>query len=95
MAVTQSQNINLIVDQGTDFSKNLTVTTDSSTLTATFTASIVTAASGIYKLQLTDTVTKSISAGRYVYDVMITLADSTVEVVQKGIVTVNPRVTQL
>ena len=50
---------------------------------------------GIYKLQLTDTVTKNISAGRYVYDVMITLADSTVEVVQKGIVTVNPRVTQL
>ena len=31
MAVTQSQNINLIVDQGTDFSKNLTVTTDGST----------------------------------------------------------------
>ena len=42
-----------------------------------------------------DTVTKNISAGRYVYDVMITLADSTIEVVQKGIVTVNPRVTQL
>ena len=116
MAVTQSQNINLVIDQGADFSKNLTVTTDgstaydisgrtfnaqmrpsydSSTLTATFTASIVTAASGIYKLQLTDTVTKSISAGRYVYDVMITLADSTIEVVQKGIITVNPRVTQL
>jgi len=116
MAVTQSQNINLIVDQGTDFSKNLTVTTDgstaydisgltfngqirpsyeSSTLTATFTASIVTAASGIYKLQLADTVTKNISAGRYVYDVMITLSDSTIEVVQKGIITVNPRVTQL
>ena len=70
MAVTQSQNINLVVDQGADFSKNLTVTTDgstaydisgrtfnaqmrpsydSSTLTATFTASIVTATSGIYK----------------------------------------------
>ena len=116
MAVTQKTAENFTIDQGADFSNNLTVTTDGSTaydisgrtfnaqmrpsydssiLTATFTASIVTAASGIYKLQLTDTVTKSISAGRYVYDVMITLADSTVEVVQKGIVTVNPRVTQL
>ena len=28
MAVTQSQNINLVIDQGADFSKNLTVTTD-------------------------------------------------------------------
>ena len=87
MAVTQNTSINLVVDQGTDFSKNLTVTTDgstaydisgltfngqirpsydSSTLTATFTISIVTAASGIYKLQLADTVTKDISSGRYV-----------------------------
>ena len=116
MAVTQNTSINLVVDQGADFSKNLTVTTDgstaydisgltfngqirpsydSSTLTATFTISIVTAASGIYKLQLADTVTKDISSGRYVYDVMMTLADSTVEVVHKGILTVNPRVTQL
>tara|TARA_B110000285_G_scaffold98998_1_gene112832 strand:- start:521 stop:871 length:351 start_codon:yes stop_codon:yes gene_type:complete len=116
MAVVQSQSINIVIDQGADFSKNLTVTTDgstaydisgltftgqirpsyeSSTLTATFTASIVTAASGIYKITLTDTVTKNISAGRYVYDVMMTLTDSTIEVVQKGIITVNPRVTQL
>ena len=28
MAVTQSQNINLVIDQGADFSKNLTVTID-------------------------------------------------------------------
>ena len=116
MAVTQNTSINLVVDQGTDFSKNLTVTTDgstaydissrtfraqmrpsysSSTLTAEFTTAIVTASSGIYKLSLTDTQTKAIDAGRYVYDVMITLADSTIEVVHKGILTVNPRVTQL
>ena len=116
MAVTQNTSINLVVDQGADFSGNLTVTTDgstaydisnltfrahvrpsysSSTLTAEFTTAIVTATSGIYKLSLTDVQTKAIDAGRYVYDVMITLADSTVEVVQKGIVTVNPRVTQL
>ena len=116
MAVTQNTSINLVVDQGADFSKNLTVTTDgstaydissrtfraqmrpsysSSTLTAEFTTAIVTATSGIYKLSLTDVQTKAIDAGRYVYDVMMTLADSTIEVVHKGILTVNPRVTQL
>ena len=59
-----------------------------------FTTSIVTAASGIYKLQLSDVQTKAISSGRYVYDVMITLADSTIEVVHSGIITVNPRATK-
>ena len=115
MAVTQNTSINLVVDQGADFSKNLTVTTDgstaydissrtfraqmrpsysSSTLTAEFTTAIVTASSGIYKLSLTDIQTKAISSGRYVYDVMITLADSTIEVVHSGIITVNPRATK-
>ena len=96
MAVTQNTSINLVVDQGADFSKNLTVTTDgstaydisgltfngqirpsydSSTLTATFTISIVTAASGIYKLQL-QTQLLNISSNRYVYDVIMTLIDS-------------------
>ena len=37
---------------------------------------------------------KAIDAGRYVYDVMITLADSTIEVVHSGIITVNPRATK-
>ena len=80
---------------GLTFNGQIRPSYDSSTLTATFTISIVTAASGIYKLQLADTVTKDISSGRYVYDVMMTLADSTIEVVHKGILTVNPRVTQL
>ena len=115
MAVTQNTSINLVVDQGADFSKNLTVfferktaydissrtfrahmrpSYSSSTLTAEFTTAIVTATSGIYKLSLTDTQTKAISSGRYVYDVMITLADSTIEVVHSGIITVNPRATK-
>ena len=115
MAVTQNTSTNLVIDQGTDFSKNLTVTTDgstaydissrtfraqmrpsysSSTLTAEFTTAIVTATSGIYKLSLTDAQTKAISSGRYVYDVMITLSDSTIEVVHSGIITVNPRATK-
>jgi len=66
----------------------------SSTLTAEFTTALVTATSGIYSLTLSDTQTKAISSGRYVYDVMLTLADSTVEVVHSGIVTVNPRATK-
>ena len=115
MAVTQNTSINLVVDQGADFSKNLTVTTDgstaydisgltfngqvrpsydSSTLTATFTISIVTAASGIYKLQLTDTVTKNISAGRYVYDVKLTTSGGTVTKAVEGAALVRAGVTR-
>ena len=115
MAVTQNTSINLVVDQGADFSKNLTVTTDgstaydisgltfrahmrpsysSSTLTAEFTTAIVTAASGIYKLSLSDTQTKAIDAGRYVYDVEVTrTSDSVVTRVIEGIITVRPNVT--
>ncbi len=61
---------------------------------AEFTTAIVTASSGIYKLSLTDTQTKAIDAGIYVNDVMITLVDSTIEVVHSGIITVNPRATK-
>ena len=115
MDVVQNTSTNLVVDQGADFSKKLTVTTngstayditgltfraqmrpsyESSTLTAEFTTAIVTAASGIYSVSLTDTQTKAISSGRYVYDVMLTLSDSTIEVVHSGIITVNPRATK-
>ncbi len=115
MAVTQKTAVNFSIDQGADFSKEFTVTTDGSTAydisgltlqsqmrksydsssaTATFTASVVTGSSGIYKLVLSNSTTAGITAGRYVYDVMITLADSTIEVVHSGIVTVNPRATK-
>ena len=43
---------------------------DSSSAT-TFTASVVTGSSGIYKLVLSETTTASIEAGRYVYDVLV------------------------
>ena len=56
---------------------------------AAFTASVVTGSSGIYKLVLSNSTT-AISAGRYVYDVELILADSTIEKVHYGIVTVNP-----
>ena len=75
MAVTQKTAVNFSIDQGADFSKNFTVTTDGSTAydisdltlqaqmrksydsssaTATFTASVVTGSSGIYKLVLSN-----------------------------------------
>ena len=112
MAVTQKTAVNFSIDQGADFSKNFTVTTDGSTAydisdltlqaqmrksydsssatTATFTASVVTGSSGIYKLVLSNSTTADITAGRYVYDVELILADSTIEKVHYGIVTANP-----
>jgi len=68
---------------------------DSSTVAATFTASVVTGASGIYKLVLTEPVTQGISSGRYVYDVELILSDSTIEKVHYGVVTVHPEVTKI
>jgi hypothetical protein len=56
---------------------------------------VVTGASGIYKLVLSETTTASITAGRYVYDVELTLSDSTVEKVHYGVVTVHPEVTKI
>ena len=67
---------------------------DSSSAT-TFTASVVTGSSGIYKLVLSETTTASIASGRYVYDVELTLSDSTVEKVHYGVVTVHPEVTKI
>ena len=116
MAVTQKTAVNCWIDQGADFSKNFTVTTDGSTAydisdltlqaqmrksfdsssaAATFTASVVTGSSGIYKLVLSNSTTADISAGRYVYDVELILADSTIEKVHYGIVTVNPEATKV
>ena len=116
MAVTQKTAINFSIDQGADFSKNFTVTTDGSTAydisdltlqaqmrksfdsssaAATFTASVVTGSSGIYNLVLSNSTTADISAGRYVYDVELILADSTIEKVHYGIVTVNTEATKV
>ena len=116
MAVTQKTAINFSIDQGADFSKEFTVTTDGSTAydisgltlqsqmrksydsssaTATFTASVVTGSSGIYKLVLSNSTSASITAGRYVYDVELILADSTIEKVHYGLITVNPEATKV
>ena len=116
MAGTQKTAINFSIDQGADFTKNFTITTDGSTAydisdltlqaqmrksydsssaAATFTASVVTGSSGIYKLVLSNSTTAGITAGRYVYDVELILSDSTIEKVQYGIVTVNPEATKV
>ena len=113
MAVTQKTAENFSIDQGADFSKNFTVTTDGSTAydisdltlqaqmrksydsSATFTATVVTGSSGIYKLVLSNSTTASITSGRYVYDVELILADSTIEKVHHGIITVHPEATKI
>jgi len=115
MAVTARTAENFSIDQGADFSRTLTVTTDGSTAydisgltltgqmrksfasdnsSATFTTSLVSATDGTYKIQLDNDTTSNLDDGRYVYDVEITLADSTVEKVHYGIITVNPQATK-
>ncbi len=68
---------------------------DSSSASATFTCTLVTATSGIYKLTLSEPTTTQITPGRYVYDVELILADSTIEKVHYGVITVHPEVTKL
>ena len=115
MATTARTAENFSIDQGADFSRTLTVTTDGSTAfdisgrtftgqmrksftsdssSATFTISIVSGSDGTYKIQLDNDTTTSLDDGRYVYDIEILLADSTVEKVHYGIITVNPQATK-
>jgi hypothetical protein len=110
MAVTRKEIINFEIDQGCDFSKTFTVTAydisgltitskmrktyESSSAAATFTTSIVSGSSGTYKLTLANSLTAGLSAGRYVYDVELTLDDTTIERVQQGIITVSPQATK-
>jgi len=116
MAVTQKTAVNFSIDQGADFSKTFTVTTDgttaydisgltlqaqmrksydSSSATATFTATVVSGSDGTYKLTLSNSTTADITSGRYVYDVELILADSTIEKVHYGLITVHPEATKI
>ena len=116
MAVTQKTAENFSIDQGADFSKTFTVTTDGSTAydisgltlqaqmrksydsssaTATFTATVVSGSAGTYKLTLSNSTTANITSGRYVYDVELILADSTIEKVHYGLITVHPEATKI
>lgn len=60
-----------------------------------FSASIYQAASGKVRLQLTDTQSAAIPAGRWLYDVEITSPSGTKTRVVEGIVTVSPQITQI
>ena len=60
-----------------------------------FTASIFDAVNGKIRLQLTDSDSADIPAGRWLYDVEITSAGGTKTRVVEGIVTVNPQITQV
>jgi hypothetical protein len=60
-----------------------------------FSASVYQAASGKVRLQLTDTQSAAIPAGRWLYDVEITSPSGTKTRVVEGIVTVSPQITQI
>ena len=67
----------------------------SSTLTASFTGSLVTAASGILKVELTNTTTAAMSPGKYYYDVEIyTSNNAIVQRLIQGTATVRAEVTR-
>ena len=59
-----------------------------------FSASVYQAATGKVRLQLTDTQSAAIPAGRWLYDVEITSPSGTKTRVVEGIVTVSPQITQ-
>ena len=106
----------LVIDQGSDFAIDLTITEGgsaknltgyagraqmrsthaSSSVSATFTCSIVGADSnGILKMELSSSTTTSLTAGRYVYDLEIhTGSDAIVKRLIQGNVTINPEVTR-
>tara|TARA_B100001094_G_C18098311_1_gene754277 strand:+ start:685 stop:1023 length:339 start_codon:yes stop_codon:yes gene_type:complete len=105
----------LVVDQGSDFAIDLTITEGgsaknltgysgraqmrsthaSSSVTATFTCSVLNASAGTMKMELSSSTTAGISAGRYVYDLEIfTSSDAVVKRLIQGNVTINPEVTR-
>ena len=61
----------------------------------TFTSSVYDAVNGKIRLQLTDSQSEAIPAGRWLYDVEITSPSGTKTRVIEGIVTVNPQITKI
>ncbi len=106
----------LVIDQGSDFAIDLTITEGgsaknltgysgraqmrsthaSSTVTATFTCSVVgSAADGVMKMEMPAATTAGIAAGRYVYDLeLYTGSNAIVKRLIEGTVTINPEVTR-
>tara|TARA_Y100001949_G_scaffold22965_1_gene16366 strand:- start:426 stop:761 length:336 start_codon:yes stop_codon:yes gene_type:complete len=108
--------LNQEIDQGSTFSKQITVyETDGSTIQnltgytaasqirknytstayTTILATIQTpATNGVIVMSLTAVQTAALKSGRYVYDLQITAADTTVTRVLEGIITIKPEVTK-
>ena len=108
--------LNQEIDQGSTFSKQITVyETDGTTIQnltgysaasqirknytstayTTILATIQTpATNGVIVMSLTAVQTAALKSGRYVYDLQITAADTTVIRVIEGIITIKPEVTR-
>ena len=108
--------LNQEIDQGSTFSKQITVyETDGTTIQnltgytaasqirknytstayTTILATIQTpATNGVIVMSLTAVQTAALKSGRYVYDLQITAADTTVTRVLEGIITIKPEVTK-
>ena len=98
---TYSKSITVYENDGTTI-QNLTGYTAASQLRKNYTstayttinATINTPTNGIIVMSLTAVQTAALKSGRYVYDLQITAADSTVTRVIEGVITIRPEVTK-
>ena len=105
----------LVIDQGSDFSIDLTVTEDgsaknlsgysaraqmrstktASSVAGSFTCSIVNASAGTLKMELSNSTSSGMTAGRYFYDLEVfTSGNAIVKRLIEGTVTLNQEVTR-
>ena len=99
---TYSKSITVYENDGTTI-QNLTGYTAASQLRKNYTSTAYTTilatiqtppTGGIIVISLTAVQTAALKAGRYVYDLQITAADSTVTRVIEGVITIRPEVTK-
>ena len=99
---TYSKQITVYENDGTTI-QNLTAYTATSQLRRNYTSTAYTtilatiqtpATNGIIVISLTAVQTAALKSGRYVYDLQITAADSTVIRVIEGVITIRPEVTK-
>ena len=99
---TYSKQITVYENDGTTI-QNLTGYTATSQLRKNYTSTAYTtilatiqtpATNGIIVMSLTAVQTAALKSGRYVYDLQITAADSTVTRVIEGVITIRPEVTK-
>lgn len=107
-----AQKIDLIIDQGTTYSTQFTIT-DANSIPLNFTGysgnsqirkhyssntyytfGVSLSNTGVVVLSMNSSVTGTITAGRYVYDVEVVDGSNTVSRLVEGVVTVTPQVTK-